>query len=59
MMLKRFGLWWEWRCLDIAAYLTAQTSDVKLAQDFECYATKAKNRLDDHDMNLRLQVTPL
>ena len=48
--MKRLLLWWEWRCLDVAAYLMWHGPDVETARSLDCQSYKAKNRLDDYDM---------
>ena len=53
-MIKRFILWYHWRCLDIAAYLAYHTYDLNLAQDLDCQAQQARNVLDDFDMFRRM-----
>ena len=57
--MTRAWLWFQWRCLDVSAYLAWQTDDSNLAQDLECQARQAKNRLDDHVLNEHFKDIPL
>lgn len=52
--MTRFWLWWLWRRLVVQAYLASHTDNADLMQDLEQQAKRAKNLLDDYDMNTRL-----
>ena len=51
--MKRFLLWYHWRCLDVAAYLMWWGPDVETAKALDCMSYKAKNKLDDYDLHQR------
>jgi hypothetical protein len=54
--VRRFVLWWRWRCLLVRAHLEDLACNDDWAEIFLCRSYVAKHLLDDYDMNTRLNL---